>query len=63
MSLQEDSLWNSRVFDPVFNDVDGVIIEIVEDNALSNSEVLSWIFNYWLLEETVEFKDLKYNGI
>ena len=47
----------------MLNDVDGVIIEIVEDNALSNSEVLSWIFNYWLLEETVEFKDLKYNGI
>ena len=43
----------------MLNDVDGIIIEIVEDNALSNSEVLIGILNHWFLEITVEFKYLK----
>ena len=59
MSLEEDSLWNSRVLNSVLNDVDGIIIEIVEDDAFSNSEVLVCIFNNWLLEIGVKFKDLK----
>jgi len=58
MSLQENSLWDSRVFNSMLNDVDGVIIEIVEDDAFSNSEVLVGIFYDWLLEISVEFKDL-----
>lgn len=59
MSLKENSLWNSRVLNSMLNDVDGIIIKIVEDNAFSNSEVLIWIFNNWLLEIGVEFKYLK----
>jgi hypothetical protein len=58
MSLEENSLWNSGVFNSVLNDVDGVIIKIVEDNALSDSEVFIGIFNNWLLEISVEFKNL-----
>ena len=42
----------------MLNDVDGVIIKIVEDNALSDSEVFIGIFNNWLLEICVEFKNL-----
>jgi len=59
VSLEENSLWNSRVLNSMLNDVDGVIIEVVEDNAFSNSEVLICIFNNGLLEIGIEFKDLK----
>jgi len=43
----------------VLNDVDGVIIEVVEDDALSDSEVLVGVLNNWLLEIGEEFKNLK----
>lgn len=43
----------------MLNDVDGVIIKVVEDNAFSDSEILICIFNNWLLEIGVEFKYLK----
>ena len=43
----------------MLNDVDGVIIKIVEDDALSDSEVLVGVFNNWLLEIGEEFKNLK----
>ena len=59
MSLEENSLWNSRVLNSVLNDVDGVVIEVVEDDALSDSEVLVGILNNWLLEIGEEFKNLK----
>lgn len=59
MSLKENSLWNSRVLNSMLNDVDGVIIKVVEDNAFSDSEILICIFNNWLLEIGVEFKYLK----
>jgi hypothetical protein len=43
----------------MLNDVDGVIIEIVEDNTFSDSKVFIGIFNNWLLEICVEFENLK----
>ena len=43
----------------MLNDMDGIVIEIIEDDTFSNSEVLVGIFNYWLLEISVEFKYLK----
>ena len=58
MSLKEDTLWDSRVFNSVLNDVDGVIVKVVVDNALSDSEVLIWVFNYWFLEESIKTEDL-----
>jgi len=58
VSLEENSLWDSGVLNSVLNDVDGVIVEIVEDDALSNSEVLVGILNNWLLEIGEEFKNL-----
>jgi len=35
MPLQEDALWNTSVLDPWFNNMDGIIIKIIVDNALS----------------------------
>ena len=58
MSLEEDTLWDSGVFNSVLNDMDGVIIKVIVDNALSDSEVLIWVFNDWFLEESVEAEDL-----
>lgn len=42
----------------MLNDVDCIIIKVIEDDALSDSEVFVGIFNYWLLEVCVEFKNL-----
>ena len=50
MSLEEDSLWNTSVFDSWLNDMDGIIVKVVVDDTFSKSEVLIWILNYWLLE-------------
>ena len=43
----------------MLNDVEGVIIKVVEDDALSDSEVLVGVLNDWLLEISEEFKNLK----
>ena len=58
MSLKEDSLWDSRVLYSAFNDVDGVVIQVVHDDAFSNSVIFIWVLNNWLLEKTIEFQDL-----
>ena len=38
--------------------MESIIIKIVVDDALSDSEVLIGIFNYWFLEIGIELKDL-----
>ena len=58
MSLKENTLWDSRVFNSWFNNMESIIIKIVVDDALSDSEVLIGIFNYWFLEIGIELKDL-----
>ena len=54
MSLQEGSLWDTRVLDLWLIDVDGIVVQEVVNFALSGSEVLVWIFNNWLNEKGVE---------
>jgi len=58
VSLQEDSLRNSGVFNSWLDNVDGIIIKIVVNGAFSESVVLISIFNNWLLEITSEAKYL-----
>jgi len=58
VSLHEDTLWNSGVLNSWLNDVDGVIIKVVVDGALSKSVVLIGVFNDWFLEVSIEAKDL-----
>jgi hypothetical protein len=58
VSLQEDSLRDSRVLDSWLDDVDGVIVKVVVDGALSNSEVLVGVFDNWFLEVAVEAQNL-----
>jgi hypothetical protein len=50
VSLHEDSLWDTGVLNSWLEDVDGVVIEIVENDALSQSVVLIGVFNDWFLE-------------
>ena len=61
MSLEEDTLWDTRVFDLWFIDVDGVVIEEVVDLALSGSEVFVGIFNDWLNKVSVKYELLYSN--
>jgi hypothetical protein len=58
MALQKDTLRNTTVLDSLFNDVKGIIIKIVIDNAFSNSVIFVRIFNYWFLEVSIELEDL-----
>ena len=54
VSLQENALWDSGVLNSRLEDVDGVIVEVVADDALSNSIVLVGVLNDWLLEISLE---------
>jgi hypothetical protein len=56
--LQEDSLWDTRVLNSWLDDMDGVVIKIVKENALSNSVVFVGVLNYWFLEITLEGENL-----
>jgi len=58
VSLHEDSLWNSGVLNSWLDNVDGVVIEVIEDGALSKSVVLIGVFNNWLLEISGETQNL-----
>lgn len=60
VSLQEDSLWDTGVLDSWLEDVDGVVIKIVEENALSNSVVLVGVLNDWFLEIALEGENLNH---
>ena len=40
MALEEDTLGQTGVLHPVLEDVDGVVIEVVQQSALVDSEVL-----------------------
>ena len=54
VSLQEDSLWDSRVLNSWLDDVDGIIVKIVVNDALSDPVVLIGVLDNWFLEVTME---------
>lgn len=58
MSLQEDALRDTRVLDSWLNDVDGVVIEVVINDAFSDSEVLVRVLNHWFLEVSIKAQNL-----
>ena len=58
VSLQENALRNSSVLNSWLDDVDGVIVQVIVDDALAESEVLIGVLNNWLLEVCVEAKNL-----
>jgi hypothetical protein len=58
VSFQEDSLWHSRVLNSWLDDVDGVVIKVVVDDALPDSIVFVCVLNNWFLEVTMESQHL-----
>ena len=58
MSFHEDTLRDTRVLDSWFDDVNSVIVEIIVNNAFSDSEIFVSILNDWFLEVSVEFEYL-----
>jgi len=58
VALKEDSLRNSGVLNAVLNDVKGIIIEVVVDDAATDAVVLGSIFDDGLLEVGFEVEDL-----
>ncbi len=63
MSLEENALGDAGIFQPLFDDVEGVVFEVVVDDALPNSEVLIGVLNHRLLEVGVELEDLFKNKV
>ena len=58
MSFHEDTLRDTRVLDSWLDNVNGVIVEIIVNNAFSDSEIFVSILNDWFLEVSVEFENL-----
>jgi len=56
MSLEEGSLWDTRVLNLWLIDMASIIIKEIINLALSSSKVLVWIFNDWLNEESFKNK-------
>jgi len=56
VSLQEIALWDSRVLDLWFEDLNGVVVQEIVDLAFSGSEVFIWVFNNWLNEKGFEYE-------
>ena len=59
MSLKENTLRDTRVLNTWLDDVEGIILKIVVEDALSNSEVFVGVFDNRFLEVDIEFKHLK----
>jgi hypothetical protein len=58
VAFQKYSLRDATIFHSALNDVDCIVIEVVVDDALSDSVVFIRILNYWLLEVAIELEDL-----
>ena len=63
MSLEEYSLWDSCVLNSGFDDVYGVIIKVVVEDAFSESVVLICVLNNWFLEIDFEVKHLNKRSV
>jgi hypothetical protein len=58
VAFQKYSLWNTTVFNSVFNDVDCIIIKVVVYYAFSDTIIFIRVFNDWFLEICIELKNL-----
>lgn len=58
MSLEEDALRDTGIFNSGLDDVNGVVVEVVVDDAFSDSVIFVGILYNWLLEISVEAKNL-----
>lgn len=58
VSLEEDALRDTGIFNSGLDDVNGVVVEVVVDDAFSDSVIFVGILYNWLLEISVEAKNL-----
>ena len=58
MSFEENALRDSRIFDLGLSYVNRVVVEVVEDHAFADSEVLGLVFVHCLLEVGIETEHL-----
>lgn len=63
MALEENSLWNTGVWNAGFQNVDGIVLKVVVEGALTEAVVLIRILNDGLLEVDGEVKDLEITTI
>jgi hypothetical protein len=61
MALEENTLGKTSVLLSVFDDVDGIIVQVVHHGALVDAEVLGLGLHNGLLEVSAESQDLKYD--
>lgn len=59
MAFEENTLGNTRVFNTRLNNVHGVILEVIENDALTETVVLIGVLNDGFLEVSIEFEHLK----
>jgi hypothetical protein len=58
VALEENALRHTGVLDTWLNDVGGVILEVVVDDAVTDTEVLVGVLDDWLLEVSIELEHL-----
>jgi hypothetical protein len=59
VALKEDTLRDARVLNAALDDVEGVILEVVEHDALADTVILVGVLDNGFLEVGVEFEHLK----
>lgn len=59
MALEEDALGHTCVLNSRLDDVQGVVLEVVVDDACADTIVLVRVLDDWLLEVSVELEHLK----
>jgi hypothetical protein len=58
VSLQENALRNTAVFNSILQDVKSIIIKVIVNSAFSDAVVFIRILNNWLLEIGLEVQNL-----
>ena len=59
MSLEEDSLRDTTVFNSVLKDMESIVVKIIINSALADTVVFGGVLNYGLLEIRLEMEHLK----
>jgi hypothetical protein len=58
VSLQENALRNTAVFNSILQDVKSIIIKVIVNSAFADAVVFIRILNNWLLEVGLEVQNL-----
>ena len=58
VAFQKDTLRDATIFNSLLNNMHSIIIQVIVNDALSNSIIFIWVLNNWFLEESVELEYL-----